>query len=306
MRTKKKSHILPFVLFLLAAAAIGVCIGCYPRWKAAGRLQEGLASASFSYELEVALDRRSMEAGQVEVLEKLAKLTGFGEGAMFRFTVRGSVFEDKIHAVFYPMDSEEALIELYLSSDIDVINETLPYNTIRKNLTDRYGLLDYIMPAEKEAVYMTLEQAEQIFGLDLSGLRDFALSVPQETLSRTRCFLLLWAMTRKTREEGDSYGASAEGASLQLELWEEDAGSVTVRFESRELQRIVSEWRELFARLKIELPQELGMLEGISGKIVLGEGEDIRLPLRLMDQKTAERLAGIRDVIKGIGEIFSP
>ena len=103
---------------------------------------------------------------------------------------------------------------------------------------------------------------------------------------------------------GGAYRISAEGASLQLELPEE--GSVTVRFRAQELQRIVSAWRELFARLKIELPQELGLLEGISGKLVLGEGEEIKLPDKLMDQKAADRLEGIRDVIKGIREIFAP
>ena len=61
-----------------------------------------------------------------------------------------------------------------------------------------------------------------------------------------------------------------------------------------------------FCRLKIELPQELGLLEGISGKLVLGEGEEIKLPDKLMDQKAADRLEGIRDVIKGIREIFAP
>ena len=150
---------------------------------------------------------------------------------------------------------------------------------------------------------MTLKQAEQIFGLDLSGLRDFALPVPEE-LSRTKCFLLLWAMSKEAGEEGGAYRISAEGASLQLELPEE--GSATVRFRAQELQRIVSAWRELFARLKIELPQELGLLEGISGKLVLGEGEEIKLPDKLMDQKAADRLEGIRDVIKGIREIFAP
>ncbi len=303
MGTKKKSYILPVILILLAAVVTGVGIYCYPKWKAAGRLQEGMTSACFSFELEVALDRQAMEAGQVEVLEKLARLTGFEEEAMFRFTVRGSVREDKIHGMFYPMGSEDPLIELYLSSDRDVINETLPYNTIRKNLVSRYGLLDYVMPAEKEAVYMTLKQAEQIFGLDLSGLRDFVLPVPEE-LSRTKCFLLLWAMSKEAGEEGGAYRISAEGASLQLELPEE--GSATVRFRAQELQRTVSAWRELFARLKIELPQELGLLEGISGKLVLGEGEEIKLPDKLMDQKAADRLEGIRDVIKGIREIFAP
>ena len=150
---------------------------------------------------------------------------------------------------------------------------------------------------------MTLKQAEQIFGLDLSGLRDFALPVPEE-LSRTKCFLLLWAMSEEAGEEGGAYRISAEGASLQLELSEE--GSATVRFRAQELQRIVSAWREFFARLKIELPQELSLLEGISGKLVLGEVEEIKLPDKLMDQKAADRLEGIRDVIKGIREIFAP
>ena len=45
MGTKKKSYILPVILILLAAVVTGVGIYCYPKWKAAGRLQEGMTSA---------------------------------------------------------------------------------------------------------------------------------------------------------------------------------------------------------------------------------------------------------------------
>lgn len=291
---------------LLAAAAVGACVYFYPKWRAAGLLQKGLTSGFFSYELEVVLDRGAMEAGQAEVLEKLARLTGFEEDALFCFTVKGSVWEDRIHALFYPKDSNEPLMELYLSSDIDVINETLPYNTIRRNLTERYGLLDYIMPAERDAVYMTLEQAERIFGLDLEGLRGFALPEPEEGISRVKCFLLLLAMSEGKGGKGGSYEIQREGAGLRLELPEESAGTVTLRLEAQELRQALSWGEKLFARLKIELPEQLELLEGISGTIVLGEGEEIRMPDRLMDQKTADRLIGIRDVVNGIREIFVP
>lgn len=302
MKNKKKVHIFPILLLLLAAAAAGVCIYFYPKWKAAGVLQENLASGHFIYELEIRLDRDAMDAKQEKTLENLSKLTGFGKEALFQFTIRGSVWEDKIYALFYPKDMERPLIELYLSSDINVINETLPFNTIRENLVEQHKLLDHIMPAQLEAVYMTLEQAEQIFDLDLSGVREFKLLRSDKELSRVKCFLLLAAMRRGSSEEGSFYELSTEGAGLKVELC--DAVPV-LRFDVQEPGTALQQVEEYFSRLNLETPGwQAAMLESISGTVMPGQGEEIVLPDKLMDQKKADLLVEIRDLIRKIGDFF--
>ncbi len=303
MKSKKKVHIFPILLLLLAAVAAGICIYFYPKWKAAGVLQESLASGHFVYELEIRLDRDAMEAKQAETLENLSELTGFGKEALFRFTIRGSVWEDKIHELFYPKDISEPIIELYLSNDMNLINETLPYNTIRKNLVEQHKLLDHIMPAEREAVYMTLEQAEQIFDLDLSGIREFGLVQSDEELSRVKCFLLLAFMSGGSSEEGSLYELSAEGVDLKVEL---GADAVPVlRFDVQEPGTALQQAEEYLSRLKLETSGwHTELLEGITGTIMPGQGEEIVLPDKLMDQKKADLLVEIRDLIRKVGNFF--
>ena len=302
MKSKKKVHIFPILLLLLAAVAAGVCIYFYPKWKAAGVLQESLTSGHFTYELEIRLDRDAMDAKQEETLENLSKLTGFGKEALFQFTIRGSVWEDKIHALFYPKDVERPLIELYLSSDMSVINETLPFNTIRENLVEQHKLLDHIMPAQLEAVYMTLEQAEQIFDLDLSGIRELELLRSDKELSRVKCFLLLAAMKGGSSEEGSFYELSAEGADLKVEL--RDAVPVLC-FDVQEPGTALQQAEEYLSRLNLEMPGwQAAMLESISGTVMPGQGEEIVLPDKLMDQKKADLLVEIRDLIRKIGGFF--
>lgn len=308
----KKKYIFLTVLLLLAGAAAGLCICFYPRWRAAGNLQDGLASARFTYELEIALDKGALETRQAEMMENLSKLTGFGENALFRFSVKGSVWEDRIYALFYPEGATDPLIELYLSSDMGVINETLPYNTIRKSLTAQHGLLDYIMPAERDAVYMTLEQAEELFGLDLSGLRDFALPMQGTKLSRLDCFLMLVAMSEENGiyEAGISETAAGK-ASLKLMPPDAEAGSVTLRFDMQEPGEVLAGNEKLLSLLEAEpsvrqLTQQMTLLESISGTVVLGRGEEIHLPDKLIDQEKFNVLIGIRDLIRKAAALFTP
>lgn len=308
---RKKWYIFLIILFLLVGVTAGICIYFYPRWRAAGNLQGSLAAARFTYDLDIVLDKGALETQQVEMMENLSKLTGFGEDALFRFSVKGGVCGDRIYALFYPDGAADPLIELYLSSDIDVINETLPYNTIRKNLTAQHKLLDRIMPAERDAVYMTLDQIEELFEVDLSGLRDFALPMERTALSRLKCFLLLLAMS----EENGAYSAAnpeAVGGKAMVKLVPSKAGAgpVTLSFDVQRPGELL-----VGSDGVISLPEEfsvqemipqLKLLESVSGKLVLGEGEEIRLPNKFMGQEKMDVLIGIRDLIRKVVELFTP
>ena len=207
MKAKKIRYI---ILFFLLAAAVGACIYSYPIWKDAGVLRRYMAAGQFTFDLEVELDRTALEAGQAKLLENLAKLTGYEEDALFRLRIKGRTRGDKIQALIYPEGEEEPLMELYLSDELDAVNETLPYNTIRKNLVEKVALLDHIMPAELEAVYMTLEQVEQIFDLDLSRIREFHLPEFSTDRSTAAYFPLLALAPKERTEQGCRYGVAMD------------------------------------------------------------------------------------------------
>lgn len=306
MKQGRKKYIIMAVLLLLAAAVIGLGIYFYPKWKAAGLLQEKLSQGRFAYEVRVELDEAALKEGQARVLKILTQLAGFQEDALFTLTIRGVVEEGCTYALIYPKGSSEPLLELYLGSDANVINETMPYNTIRGNLTAKYGLLDYVMPAEQDAVYMTLEQVEQLFDLDLEGVRNFAVPVSKEGLSRLKCFFLLMPMSHEEKGEGDEYKMALAGEGVRLGMsGMSGAERMTLEFEVQDLGAAFEKGREFLSRLGIELPQyELEMLKSVSVSMMPGEGEAIVIPSKLVDQDKVDLLVEIRDLIRKIGEFF--
>ena len=58
---------------------------------------------------------------------------------MYRLSIEGSAMEGKVHLLICPDGRTEPLIELYLSDDMSVINETMLYSAIRGNLTEKLG-----------------------------------------------------------------------------------------------------------------------------------------------------------------------
>lgn len=323
MKMKKKKRLRYIVLFLLLAAALGACIYFYPIWKDAGVLQRHMAAGQFAFELEVELDRAALESGQKKLLENLAKLTGYEEDALFRLRIEGCVREDKIRALIYPEGEAEPLIELYLSEELDAINETLPYNTIRRNLVEKYALLDHIMPAEREAVYMTLEQVEQIFDLDLSRIRKFCLPDFDAGRSAAGYFPLLALASKEKTEQGCRYGIEAGQVRMEVEVEVgsfvsggngdvqpgsgEKQGTVRIEFSMEHPGELAEQTAELLSRLGMELPvQELQLLKSISVVMEPGKGETPAAPTRFIGQDKVDLIVKIRDLIQDITGFFTP
>lgn len=317
MKAKKIRYI---ILFFLLAAAVGACIYSYPIWKDAGVLRRYMAAGQFTFDLEVELDRTALEAGQAKLLENLAKLTGYEEDALFRLRIKGRTRGDKIQALIYPEGEEEPLMELYLSDELDAVNETLPYNTIRKNLVEKVALLDHIMPAELEAVYMTLEQVEQIFDLDLSRIREFHLPEFSTDRSTAAYFPLLALAPKERTEQGCRYGVAMEQVRMEVEIGSsgsgengnaepggEETGIVRIEFSMENPGELAEQQAALLSRLGMELPVgELQMLKSISAVIEPGKGEKPEAPTRFMDQEKVDLIVKIRDLIREISDFFTP
>ncbi len=321
MKIRKNKKIRYIVLTLLLAAVLGACIYSYPIWKDAGVLRRHMAAGQFTFDLEVELDRTALEAGQTKLLENLAKLTGYEEDALFRLRIKGRARGDEIQALLYPEGEEEPLIELYLSDGLDAINETLPYNTIRRNLVEKVSLLDHIMPAELEAVYMTLEQVEQIFDLDLSRIREFHLPESSSGRSIAVYFPLLALASKERTEEGCRYRIEAEQVRMAVGIGSSDsgekgnaepdgrekAGAVRIEFSMENPGALAEQQAALLSRLGIELPVgELKMLKSISVVMEPGKGEAPTAPTQFIGQEKVNLIVEIRDLIRKISDFFTP
>ena len=209
-------------------------------------MSENMDFAHYSFELEVELNQEEMQGKQGRMLEVLAGVTGFEPEAMCRLTVRGSVWEDTIHVLIYPEGMEEVhstespLIELYLGSDTDVVNETYIYNAVRNHLAEKFRLLGLVMPEQNEMLYITLEQVEAMFGLDLTEVRNFSLPSIGDNISAGRYFILLAFMDKKKAVEGSRYTLETEQAELEVTVPESDstdtAAAPVLRLHMEEVQ----------------------------------------------------------------------
>ncbi len=298
-RRRKKRYFLRAMLFLLAALLIGACVYLYPTWRAAKAMQDELALPYKAFALEVELDREQLSAEQAKMFGTLEKLTGIEEDALYRLTIRGGMEEDRVHLTIYPEGRTEPLFELYLSDDIDVINETMVYNAIRSHLTAKFGLLAHLMPAQEETLYLTLEQVEQLFGTDLSGLADFRLGAWDRRVNAKECFLLLAVMSREKQKDGYRFTLDIGQADICIAL---DGGGAdrAMRLELRaeEPMEVLRKADRALPWLEKWLPgkeaQGMKGLKSISLTLESQEGRTITMPTNLADQDTINTISAIR------------
>lgn len=328
------------MLLLLLAIAVYLGIRLYPVWKAAVYLSENMDFAHYTYELEVELDQEEMQREQGRLLEILAAVTGFEPEAMCRLTVRGSVWEDTIHALIYPGGMEEVhstenpLIELYLGSDIDVVNETYIYNAVRNHLAEKVRLLGLVMPEQNEMLYMTLEQVEQIFGLDLKGVRDFSLQKDGEGIGAGQYFIMLALMSREKAAEGSSFTLETEQVGLEVTVPEgdsadtvsapvlrlhmkkvlskdehsmEDGGSTEGGFSGKilhsikELAGLDGKVDQIFSQMGFPVSgEQLAVVKSLSVTIEPA-GNEIIMPANFVNQTVVELISRIRELVMMLG-----
>lgn len=329
------------VLLLLLATAVYLGIRFYPVWKAAAYLSENMDFAHYSFELEVELDQEEMQRKQGRLLETLAGVTGIEPEAMCRLTVRGNVWEDTVHVLIYPEGMEEVrstespLIELYLGSDTDVVNETYIYNAVRNHLAEKFRLLGLVMPEQNEMLYITLEQVEAMFGLDLTGVRNFSLPSTGDNISAGRYFILLAFMDREKAAERSRFTLETERVELEVTVPESDstdtAAAPVLRLHMEEVQsmegvhsieevqsmegvhsrKILDFIKELtgldgkveqiFSRMGFPVSgEQLSVVKNLSVTIVPG-GDEIIMPEDFVNQTVVELISRIRELVIKLG-----
>lgn len=296
---KKKRHtglkVLLTLFLLLAAAAAGLGIYLYPAYRAAGYLAEQLKRVKLDYTLEVKIDREALDAKKRLLVDTMAEITGMTGVELCHLTIRGSVDGDIIYACVYPEGRKEPLTELYLSDGPDMVNGAMLYSAMRENFCGQNAMLDYLFPVWEDHKYMSLEQAEDMFGVDLSAFRGFGLPLKDLELSRLKCFGVLALMHREKGTSGEGFSFRAEGLEVGLQPGEQTACSVSVENPAEVMDAL----GEKLSAFGISLGgDKLRMLEFLSITAQMKENVSLQLPEDLVSQNTVDIVKGIRAVIR--------
>lgn len=299
MKQRAKKHIglkiFVTLLLLLLAAATGLVIYFYPAYRAAGYLAENLSFQKMEYVLEVKIDRGELDTKKRILLDTMAEITGMTGEELCHLTIRGSVDGDVIYARIYPEGREKPLTELYLSDDLDVVNGAMLYSAMRENFCGQNEMLNYLFPVWEEHKYMSLKQAEDMFGVDLSSFRDFELPFKDRKLSRLEYFGLLVFMHRDKAAAGESFSFRKDGIDAVLWSREQIECSVSIEDPADVLKKLESK----LSVVGIDLGgNKLRILDSLSATAEMKDDVELQMPKDLVSQNMVDIVKGIRAVIR--------
>ena len=281
------------IVCVAAALLLVLGIFCYPHWKAAKLLKEHFNPERVGYTLEVQLLEEQMTEDQKQFVDVLSMLTGIDTENFYKLHLEGTTWDGIVEVQVFPDGQENPLFELYLSDESEVMNGAMFYQTVRANLSGGNALIERLLPKWEDHTYVTLEQAEQIFGIDLSAVRNFSLPQIKEP-STSSWFMALLAMKRENGDNEVTYAAEKAGAAVKLVLPEE--GNVTVEFDVPNLQETLTAINEK-ASLSIDTEQFV-LVGQLSGTVSAAGQEELSVPEDCISQDTVEILEGVRVLIQ--------
>lgn len=278
------------IVCVAAALLLVLGIFCYPHWKAAKLLKEHFNPERVGYTLEVQLLEEQMTDDQKQFVDVLSMLTGIDTENFYKLHLEGTTWDGIVEVQVFPDGQENPLFELYLSDESEVMNGAMFYQTVRANLSGGNALIERLLPKWEDHTYVTLEQ---IFGIDLSAVRNFSLPQIKEP-STSSWFMALLAMKRENGDNEVIYAAEKAGAAVKLVLPEE--GNVTVEFDVPNLQETLTAINEK-ASLSIDTEQFV-LVGQLSGTVSAAGQEELSVPEDCISQDTVEILEGVRVLIQ--------
>lgn len=169
---KKKRHpflaLLGILLLVLVAALVILAVRIVP---AASRLQSALQARSCAITIKASLDQQALTDDQQKFLQRLSMLTGVEQAQWGELTLQGGYDGDALQLAVYS-GQDTLLTQLYLTQDCQAMDIHAIYDRAYAHLTERVGLLALVLPQWSFGDYISLQQLEYAFGLQLGELPD--------------------------------------------------------------------------------------------------------------------------------------
>lgn len=306
--------IIGIALALLAAGAVALFFRFFPCIQGAGLLEKNLDLGKMSFDLTLGLSGERLSEEQIVFVDTLSEITGIQREDLLRLRIKGQSWEDMLYFEVIPQGEEEPLTQMYLGEEQDVVNAAMLYHAVRSSLTERYQFLELLLPQWSGGEYVSLEQAEQMFALDLEGVKDFSLSDYQNILSYWEYFALLAVMDQEKASDGAlefSLHTTLPGdeqendGSVRLKLRLDRSGNpstVSAEYHVNNMPLVLHRLDALLAKAgRTEaFSQKKGLLpiESVEGTLVIGNGESLQIPDALIDQETVDQITAIRRILQ--------
>ncbi len=168
---KKKHRIIKALCLLLTVvltAAVVLGIRTVPK---ARRLREALTAPNCAITLQASLNMDKLTADQQKFLMILSEITGLERTEWNSVTLHGG-YDGEAVRLAASGESGSPLTELYLTRDCQAIDIHAIYDRAYAHLTHENRLLDKMLPQWSLGDYISLQQLEHAFELELGQIPD--------------------------------------------------------------------------------------------------------------------------------------
>lgn len=171
-RKKKKHWGLRMLGVLLLLAILFLLIQAIRLLSTARRLQTAFKAQTCGITARVTMDRQALTADQQKLLRNLSVLAGLDGTEWERLKLQGGYEAGVVQLAVYGGE-DTLLTRLYLTQDCQAVDIRAIYDRAYANLTEKVGLLSYVLPQWNLGEYVALQQLERAFGLEVGTFPDF-------------------------------------------------------------------------------------------------------------------------------------
>lgn len=211
--------------FLVVCLAVG--IWSFPLVQAAFMLNKVPDFNRFTYEVSLELNEENLSEEQRQFMNVMSWMLNVDKDACSKWKASGTFQEDFTYAKIYCEGLDEPVTEVYFSEKESAINIQMLYETIRQNVRNSHPLLGGLLPEWGYGEYISIEQIEEIFQVDLKEM--FRIERPTENRKQGlwQSFLMLTEMDRRKGDNGElQFETDFHTYQVLLEFAEKDENTV--------------------------------------------------------------------------------
>ncbi len=298
---RKLKIVLCVVLAVLVAAVAGLGIWLYPVYRGADFMSRNMDMGNLTFDMTVTLSEERMTDAQRELFTAISGITGIAEEDFRTLHLQGSTGGDVIYVKITPQNCDTPLTELYLSDEADMLNGTMIYDRVRGNLVQGNALLEKLIPEWSGGEYISMAQAEEMFGVDLTGLKEFSLSSYNNLFSLKKCFALFAVMQRMKDADGNREFYT-ENDNLHITLCGGESDRIQMAVNINDMPQSLEKADALLAKAGIQKnlsdKKLLHCLQSAEGTVTVGDAPEVQMPDSLLNQDVVEKISTVRTILQ--------
>ena len=221
---KAKKRALFVIGIIIAVFILAILIRMLPFIQTAMILQKAETAKKVTYEGDIHLNRDAFSDKEKDFLDILTQLLAVDEEDLLNLHLTGEFSEEYMIVDIYCQGFDSPVTEIYYSEEEKTINVKMLYDTITTNLSDELWILEIILPKwQFTNDYITFEQLEEAFGVDMEALFSIETWKDQENRSIWEYVVLLSKTdVEKDSEKNNWFKGNYQGYSIQFCAAEEN------------------------------------------------------------------------------------